>query len=181
MSHSTPLPASSILDLLDASAPSKASQSTPAQPAPAAAPATQVLSTTKEEVIRHYLDGKSLRETAQLMGISFATVRQHLNDPRVKARLKARFNELEVAVADFKLKAVDAADAALEKLVNLSQTAKEESLQRQCSVDIVKISGLMPRKRVVVEKNTKHGIDDDTRDFFKHVLNEVKGEIVDAD
>ncbi|HKZ41854.1 MAG TPA: hypothetical protein VJ044_12890, partial [Candidatus Hodarchaeales archaeon] len=56
---------------------------------------------------------------------------------------------------------------------------KTEELQRLASLDVVKISGLMPRKRLLIESNGVNGIDQDTREWISQVIKEVgSGSIV---
>ena len=49
-----------------------------------------------------------------------------------------------------------------------------EEIKRLASLDVVKISGLMPRKRVLVESNKMNGIDEDTREFMFQVMKEMR-------
>jgi|SRR6267378_1803917 len=134
------------------------------------------------KLIDDYLSGKPLREIAAERGTTAASVSMAMNSKSVRAELEKRFAHLGERVLKFKLDAFDAAENSLLKLANLSQNAKTEELQRLASLDCIKISGLMPRKRVLVETNNLHGIDSDTREWLSQVereANVVKADVIE--
>src|SRR5437867_3669880 len=124
-------------------------------------------------LIDDYLAGKPIREIAAERGTTHQAVHYALNSQSVKEELARRMADLGERVLRFKLNAFDAAERGLSKLDNLSQMAKTEELQRLASLDVIKISGLMPRKRVLVETNNLHGIDADTREWLSQVEREA--------
>ena len=120
-----------------------------------------------------------MSDIAQDYGISASAVSQRLNHPQIKPEVIKRLNTLANRALEFKLDAFDGAEVALKKLIKLSDGAKTEELQRLASLDVVKISGLMPRKRLLIESNGVNGIDQDTREWISQVIKEVgSGSIV---
>lgn len=133
------------------------------------------------EVINAFLGGKKRKEIAAERGTTVYAVDAKLKRPDVKDELRRRMAAIADRVVSFKMRAFDGAEGALEKLITLSSSANTQELQRLASIDVVKIAGLMPRKRILVEKNETHGIDEDTLDFFKQVMEETNMNVVDAE
>ena len=132
-------------------------------------------------MLNAFLGGKSMSDIAQDYGISVSAVSQRLNHPQIKPEVLKRLNTLASRVLEFKLDAFDGAEGALKKLVKLSENAKTEELQRLASLDVVKISGLMPRKRLLIESNAFNGIDADTREWISQVIKETSnGNAIEA-
>ena len=130
-------------------------------------------------MLNAFLGGRSMSDIAQDYGISASAVSQRLNHPQIKPEVIKRLNTLANRALEFKLDAFDGAEVALKKLIKLSDGAKTEELQRLASLDVVKISGLMPRKRLLIESNGVNGIDQDTREWISQVIKEVgSGSIV---
>ena len=126
------------------------------------------------DILNAFLGGRTVSEIAQDYGITPQAVGAVLRKPSLRPELLKRVNTLANRVLEFKLDAFDGAEVALKKLVHLSGSAKTEELQRLSSLDVVKIAGLMPRKRLLVETSQYHGIDADTKEFIETVLKEVK-------
>src|SRR3990170_8821525 len=124
-------------------------------------------------MLNAFLGGKSMSDIARDYGISVSAVSARLNHPQIKPEVLKRLNTLASRVLEFKLDAFDGAEKALGKLVKLSDTAKTEELQRLASLDVVKIAGLMPRKRLLIESNALNGIDQDTREWISQVIRET--------
>ena len=138
------------------------------------------LTLNQQDLISRYLGGESPKEIAIGNGIGANTIHHTLALPHVRSEIERRLATVAERVMKFKLDAFDGAEGALQKLVNLSQFGKTEELQRLSSLDVVKIAGLMPRKRVLVESNNQNGIDEDTREWFSQVLQEARGEIIES-
>lgn len=127
------------------------------------------------DMINAFLAGSSRKQIADAQGISVAGLSARLSNAAVRDAIAARLETLGERVLTFKLDAFDAAEKSLAKLSDLSQNANTQELQRLASLDCVKISGLMPRKRVIIENNQFNGIDDDSREFIVGVLKELSG------
>ena len=115
-----------------------------------------------------------MSDIAQDYGISISAVSQRLNHPQIKPEVIKRLNTLANRALEFKLNAFDGAESALTKLIKLSDTAKTEELQRLASLDVVKIAGFMPRKRLLIESNNVNGIDSDTKEWIENVIRETR-------
>lgn len=127
----------------------------------------------QQDIITRYLSGAKVSQIAAALGLSRYTIYQHLRHPKIKAYLQDRFIELQQRVLEFKLQAVEEAESSLDKIINLRDTAKEEKLQRDCAKDVIEIAGLLPRKRILVETDHRHGIDQDTLEFMHAVAKET--------
>jgi len=132
------------------------------------------LDTYDFEVVNAFLAGRTRAEIAAEKGVTIGAIATVLHKPEVVVEIERRFREIGSRVATFKINAVNGAANALDMLINLSQTAGTQELQRLASLDVVKISGLMPRKRVLVEANQMNGIDEDTREFMLQVMKELR-------
>lgn len=126
------------------------------------------------DILNAFLGGKSVSDIAKDYGVTPQAIGAVLRKPSLRPELLKRVNTLANRVLEFKLDAFDGAETALKKLVYLSGSAKTEELQRLSSLDVVKIAGLMPRKRLLVETSQYHGIDQDTREWIDTVMKEVK-------
>ena len=127
----------------------------------------------QHQILMAYLSGQSGYEIAKAMGLSANTVYYHLRNPIVKAMMVEKLRNLDVQLMEFKIKAIEASSMALDRIINLSQNAKEEKLQRDCSNDIIRIAGLEPSKRVIVQGNTLNGIDEQTLEYYDTVVAEI--------
>src|SRR5687767_3868433 len=119
------------------------------------------------EIIGYVLAGKTQREIGAIMGVTGQAIGQQVNKPHVKEEISRRLSVVADKIIQFKLHAIDGAMLGLNKIIQLSTSAKTEELQRLASMDTIKVSGLMPRKRVLVETSQVHGIDDDTKEFIQ--------------
>lgn len=136
------------------------------------------------DILNAFLGGRTVAEISQDRGIPLRTVYSILNSPNVKPELLRRLGTLAERVLTFKLDAFDGAEKALNKLVALSQDTPvpagtpsggvTKELQRLASLDVIKIAAMMPRRRILVESDTFHGIDGDTRDWITTVIREVQ-------
>lgn len=132
------------------------------------------------EVANAFINGRSRAQIAADQGVTPASIGHRLNKPAVAEEIKRRLAALAERTISFKLRAFDGAEGALDKLIAINEASTTPlEMQRYTSLDLIKISGLMPRKRILVEANTTHGIDDDAKDFISQVLKEAEG-IVDA-
>lgn len=132
------------------------------------------LSPRHYDVINRYCQGESIASIARSYGKDRHTIWQVVTHPDVQVEIQKRVAMLQARVVDFKLKAFDAAEDSLEKIQFLSQNATDPALQRLASLDTIKIAGLMPRKRILVQDDRNNGISDDVRDFIGDVIAEMK-------
>lgn len=132
------------------------------------------LTPQQHTILSMYLSGKSGPEIAKALGVNHTTVYHHLRNPMVKRAMLERMREFDIQLIEFKMKAIEASMPALEKLINLSQHAKEEKLQRDASLDVIRIAGLEPAKRVVMQGDVMNGIDQSTAEYFDTVVEELK-------
>jgi len=138
---------------------------------------------TEAEVVNAFLNGRTRREISAIQGISVHKVSEILSRPKVKDEIQRRFEEVASRVSSFKINAINSAAAAFDKLEEISQVGSTEEIKRLASLDIVKISGLMPRKRVLVESDRDNGVTEDARELIRTVLKEIQNsgdtEVVD--
>ena len=132
-------------------------------------------------VINAFLGGRSRAEIAADHGVSSAYISEILKKKQVAEELARRLDALGERVLSFKLNAFDHAEKGLKKLSDLiDDPLATNELKRLAALDCVKIAGMMPRKRILVEANNYHGIDEDTRDFIQQVLRE-SASVVDVE
>ncbi|HJZ11026.1 MAG TPA: hypothetical protein VJ521_02680 [Acidobacteriota bacterium] len=135
------------------------------------------------EVINAYIGGASIAALAQRFGLSSSGVSLLLK--RYAPIVDERLLKLASRIIEFKLDAVEGAERGLQVLKDIiaqGSTCTKE-LQRLTSNDLIRIAGLEPRKRVLVESTGHHGIDEDTRDFMELVMHEagLAARVIDAD
>lgn len=127
----------------------------------------------QHQIMSMYLSGMSGHAIAQHLGLNASGVYAHLRNPVIKAVMAEKLKQLDIQIIDFRTRAIEESHASLEKLVNLRDTAADESLQRHCAKDIIEISGLMPQKRVLIRGDNVGGLTQDSIDFFDEVIAEV--------
>lgn len=123
-------------------------------------------------VINGLLNGRSRKQLADDHGLSPERIGQILKNRAVMDAIAERLEKLGEKVITFKLDAVDGAIDALAEVKKIAAGGKTEEIRRLASMDVIKISGLMPRKRILVEGNTFNGIDDDLKDYIQEVMKE---------
>jgi len=126
------------------------------------------------EIVNAFLAGRTRAEIAAERGVTTSAIAGVLHKPEVMVEIERRFTEIGSRVATFKINAINGAANALDTLIGISQAGITEEIKRLASLDVVKISGLMPRKRVLVESNKMNGIDEDTREFMFQVMKEMR-------
>lgn len=138
-----------------------------------------MLTPEDQAIANAFVNGRPRTQIAQDMHISPNMVNYRLNKPTVKEEIARRLEQLGSRMINFKLRAFDGAEGALEKLIFINQaTTTPIEIQRLSSMDLIKVAGAMPRKRIIVEGTVNHGIDDDTKDFITEVMKEA--EILDG-
>ena len=130
-------------------------------------------------IVNALLNGRNKREVASDHGISTQQLNHILRDQVVRDKIAERMEKLGEKVISFKLDAVDGAIDALAEVRRISTQGATDELKRLASMDLIKVSGLMPRKRVLVEGSSFNGIDDDLKDYIHEVMKEASN-IVDA-
>lgn len=131
-------------------------------------------------MVNGLLSGRSRREIAAENGISPKTLNAILRDPAIRDVITQRLEKLAEKVITFKLDAVDGAVSALAELRKLSTTGLSEDTRRQAAAEVIRISGLMPRKRVLVEGDYDNGIGEDLRDYIREVVEEMNNTVEEA-
>lgn len=132
------------------------------------------------QVANAFLNGRKAKQIAADMGVSTRQVHFTLHKPTVREEIRRRLAQLGERMISFKLRAFDGAEGALEKLITINQASTTPiEVQRLSSVDLIKVAGAMPRKRILVEANINNGIDADTLESLAEVLREA--EILDAE
>lgn len=125
------------------------------------------------DIINKFLGGASQTEIAASQGISPSSVSARMRKPDVQDEIRRRLNKVGDKLLTFKLDAIDGAVDGLQNLRTLAATTINEETKRKTSNDLIRVAGLEPRRRVLVESNNFHGIDEDTREFFKQVMHEA--------
>lgn len=132
------------------------------------------------EVANAFLNGRTRKQIAADQGTSVRDIGATLNKPAVQTEIQRRMATLLNRTISFKLRAFDGAEGALEKLISINQASTTPiEVQRLSSVDLIKIAGLGPRKRVLVEHQGANGVPADTLDFLQEVMREA--EIIDSE
>lgn len=132
------------------------------------------LTMNQHQIMQMYLAGIHPREIARQLGLNTTNVYYHLRNPIIKAVMAEKIKQLDIQVMDFKIRAIEGAHAALDTLTNLAEHAKDEGVRRASAKDVIEIAGLMPQKRVLMQGEITHGIDQDTMNFYNEVVAEME-------
>ena len=134
------------------------------------------------EILNSFMAGRNVGQIARDYDVKHKAITRVLTKPDVKAAMQERLEKLAGRVVEFKENAFNGAEKGLKKLVEMLDdgTITDHNLKRLLSNDLIRVSGLEPRRRVLVENNSVNGIDEDTRDWFSQVLKEINGNVIDA-
>ena len=144
------------------------------------------LSPRDVDIINRFLGGQSRTQIAAAYCITTQAVISAMNKQAVRDVIVERLEKLSEKVLEFKLDAVDGAIDGLGRLREFVDPANPKAatkeLIRLASNDLIKVAGLEPRKRLLVESNNLNGIDEDTRDWLTQILHEAGlSGVVDVD
>lgn len=131
------------------------------------------------DIVNKFLGGMPVREIAEMKDTTPSAINYHLKKPDVQDEIRRRLHALGDKLLVFKLDAVDGAIEGLAKLKTTLATTINEETTRKTANDLIRVAGLEPRRRVLVESNNYQGIDEDTREFFKQVMHEANT-VIDA-
>lgn len=136
-----------------------------------------MLSPRDIDIINQFLGGRTQADIAAGLGVSSQAISAALHKQQVQDAIRVRLEELGNKVLTFKLDAVDGAMDGIARLREQVDSANPKQIKQElinkAANDLVRISGLEPRKRVLVENNSNHGIDADTRDWFQQIIHEA--------
>lgn len=123
----------------------------------------------EQELLRLLLTGSTIKECAITLDRSYSTVRNWARDPAFLLALKELSSEifkrvdeeLQSSKATIQAKLEDASEAALERLITMSQEAKNEHVVlKACESLLDRDSRFSKQHRVAVDASHKHTVID---------------------